>query len=440
MATSQPLHYLLTLRSALSSSQKRTMPSSASAAALVAVPPAAIVHGTPREHINSSTASSKQHDLHNDVAECITRIYEQEIKHSPEVDLWLTTDSSAAGPRGRALFKSRVATFVSRQGPISFVLPAFPCKSSNQTKVSGTLPDKGEDLAFRTILTFIRRIEEVYPPGAVFNIVSDGHVFADLIGVDDEVVTSYSTALRQMGSHLERTVYRRSTPAIAFHSLGDLLEAASESNTASEAYAEVEGAQTRRASAASSSVGSSSSAVKSAVGVDSLSQISSSSEDERNLLMSRFGSPTPSTINGDTCEDRSDTNSSNNTSHTDASLLLYRGFSRFLLEDIGQHPVLVAGTTSTKQRKNACSALAKIMIQRNGAYSTLVDATFPEAVRCSIHPHDNAGPQVRHQPHSRALPPWCCRRSRLRPQDPTHTHAVAQQYTEDFTPSIGAGG
>ncbi|TKY87447.1 hypothetical protein EX895_004125 [Sporisorium graminicola] len=48
--------------------------------------------------------------------------------------------------------------------------------------------------------------------------------------------------------------------------------------------------------------------------------------------------------------------------------------------------------SSTTQKKKA-SVIAKLMLQRNQAYSKLVEVTFPRAIRLSIHPHNNQGPK-----------------------------------------------
>lgn len=82
--------------------------------------------------------------------------------------------------------------------PIEFVLPAFPCKSPNPDKVAGHLPDEGERLALRNLDSWCREVARVHPPGARVVLCSDGHVFTDVIGVPDAVVSAYNQALREM--------------------------------------------------------------------------------------------------------------------------------------------------------------------------------------------------------------------------------------------------
>jgi pyoverdine/dityrosine biosynthesis protein Dit1 len=81
---------------------------------------------------------------------------------------------------------------------ITFVLPGFPCKSPNPEKVLGTLPDEGERASLLFLNQLCARIRCVYPAGARLIICSDGHIFADAIGVDDHTVDQYLDALARM--------------------------------------------------------------------------------------------------------------------------------------------------------------------------------------------------------------------------------------------------
>jgi L-tyrosine isonitrile synthase len=92
----------------------------------------------------------------------------------------------------------RVLDFLLGDEPVEFALPAFPCKSPNLNKVAGTLPDEGERLALATLQRLCNEIEAIYPPGGRVTICSDGHVFADVIGVADVTVTDYKDDLNQL--------------------------------------------------------------------------------------------------------------------------------------------------------------------------------------------------------------------------------------------------
>lgn len=88
-----------------------------------------------------------------------------------------------------------------------------------------------------------------------------------------------------------------------------------------------------------------------------------------------------------------------------SSLALYRGFSRFMLEDLALHPSCVRSSQSQRKKLATKVAFEMIMVshlvahplvrsivpvltqcyQRNQAYSNLVELLFPQHVRLSIH-------------------------------------------------------
>lgn len=72
-------------------------------------------------------------------------------------------------------------------------------------------------------------------------------------------------------------------------------------------------------------------------------------------------------------------------------LALYRGFARFMEEDLATHPTILQ--SSKKKHKKIVSKVAFEMIKRNDAYSNLVELIFPMHLRFSIHAHNNKGPK-----------------------------------------------
>jgi pyoverdine/dityrosine biosynthesis protein Dit1/MFS family permease len=100
---------------------------------------------------------------------------------------------------GKARFVRRLLTFVLANKRIEMILPAFPCKSPNNVKkVLGTLPDLGEELALKRLDRFCALVGKFYAPGCELLIMSDGRVFADCVGVPDEVVSEYRDCLHSL--------------------------------------------------------------------------------------------------------------------------------------------------------------------------------------------------------------------------------------------------
>lgn len=101
-------------------------------------------------------------------------------------------------PQCLALHLPRVRSALANQSPLHMVLPAFPAKSANRAKTLGPLPDLGEELALRFLQERCDAVRHRYAPGAKLTICSDGRVFNDLVGVDDDDVTMYRQRLEAM--------------------------------------------------------------------------------------------------------------------------------------------------------------------------------------------------------------------------------------------------
>ncbi|PHH78250.1 hypothetical protein CDD82_3146 [Ophiocordyceps australis] len=96
-------------------------------------------------------------------------------------------------------FLDQIAAFVSANEPVRLLLPAFPFKSPNRTdKVLGALPDAGEEVALMHLNGMAAAIGDAYEPGAKVLVVSDGLIYNDILGVDDEQVWDYGQVLRQL--------------------------------------------------------------------------------------------------------------------------------------------------------------------------------------------------------------------------------------------------
>lgn len=108
----------------------------------------------------------------------------------------------------------RVRAYLEHEEPLHFVLPAFPAKSRNPSKVVGSLPDLGERISLEFLQSFCEHIGHVYPPGARILICSDGHVFSDLLGIPDEDVTAYR-------AELERIVHSIGADSVRMYALDD---------------------------------------------------------------------------------------------------------------------------------------------------------------------------------------------------------------------------
>lgn len=208
--------------------------------------------------------------------------------------------------------RGRIMRFVARGIPVEFVLPAFPAKSPNRSKILGATPDMAERLSLGFLAAVCDRVRQVYPPGAKIIVCSDGRVFSDLVGIGDSNVTRYQAELREMIN---------------------------------------------------------------SIGPDSLGLFNLDHEypgcthtTMRRALMQRYGEGL------DVFKQQ--------VSGGGEQLMLYRGITRFLVEDADTPDY--QGSRAALQRE--CRERAYGVIQRSKAWGKLVAERFPDAVRLSIHP------------------------------------------------------
>lgn len=97
--------------------------------------------------------------------------------------------------RCRDMHLPLLRALVATDEPIHLVLPAFPAKSPSRGKTLGPLPDLAEELALRRLQALLDDIAAAHPPGARLTICSDGHVFADLVGVAEADVDAYGRGI-----------------------------------------------------------------------------------------------------------------------------------------------------------------------------------------------------------------------------------------------------
>lgn len=279
----------------------------------------------------------------------IVSLFDSYLRYQGNEDKW------EAG--GRRVFEERVRHFTSQGAQIQFCLPAFPCKSTNTNKVTGTSPDRGEALALNHLHSFVEAVEKIYKPGAKLWVISDGHVFSDCIGVDDAVVDRYGEELKEMNREIG--LARGRLDRVDFRSLVDLFKLTDD--TVAEEVKSM--AKSLRIPAITHHV---------------RTKETEEAELCRQILMA--GTQPLESVARDRLK-----------SNDESLVALYRGFSRFMLEDLELHPTTLTQTKS--QRKKLSTKVAFEMILRNQAYSNLVEILFPNFVRLSIHAHNNAGPK-----------------------------------------------
>ncbi|KAI9012028.1 Pyoverdine/dityrosine biosynthesis protein-domain-containing protein [Phycomyces nitens] len=246
---------------------------------------------------------------------------------------------------GKYALARKIHPFICALEPILMVLPAFPCKSPNsRDKVLGVLPDCTEEIGLLRIENFCRDVEQYYPQGCQLTIVSDGRVFADLVGVKDELVTVYNDFLE-----FKLFKSRGGLEHIVFKSLDDHLAAINTDDLAVGQTTENWGIHDQR----------------------------------RAGLMEIF-----------TDADKAETISNK---------MVNLGFVRYLEEDL-----MWATDISKTRKKKECRQIARKMMERNVAFSRLCEHHYPTHLRLSIHGYNSSGPKfpIQIAPNLRGPTPW----------------------------------
>ncbi len=99
----------------------------------------------------------------------------------------------------------RVIAAVERREQVVFILPAFPGKSPNPTKVLSPRADMAERQSLAFLNELCRRVQTVYAPGARMVLCSDGRVFSDVVGIAESDITTYQHDLSALIEELGAT-------------------------------------------------------------------------------------------------------------------------------------------------------------------------------------------------------------------------------------------
>ncbi|KZL78855.1 pyoverdine dityrosine biosynthesis protein [Colletotrichum incanum] len=234
---------------------------------------------------------------------------------------------------GRKMFHPRVEEYVKKGESVKMIIPAFPWKSINRTdKVTGVLPDLGEELALARLNDLCVEIGKVYTHGAEVHIATDGLVFNDVVGISDDETWEYGATLMDMAA-------QKGYDGIKLLRVMDFLGLTKEDEPLTkEKYMEL---------------------------VD----------ESRQTLEAQFGDPDKDV--------RAMIDTDNDT------LMTYRGFIRFLETDLRNSPVAAHAKSGHKYRK-VVKEVAMKMMMRAESFTKIILATCPDHVRLSIHPSSGA--------------------------------------------------
>ncbi|KAI1323440.1 Pyoverdine/dityrosine biosynthesis protein-domain-containing protein [Xylariaceae sp. FL0255] len=235
---------------------------------------------------------------------------------------------------GKSFFVGHVKAQVEKNEAIRLILPAFPWKSVNSVeKVTGKLPDFGEELALFRLNQLCEDIRNVYPPGGTIFIATDGVVFDDVVGISDEDTWAYGEGLIAMAMDFGlKNIRLMRVMDILGYTDGELLDKELYLSLTKKCRAEI------------------------------LSNYGRTEAEVRQMM-----------------KDDPDT------------LLTYCGFIRFLETDLRYSPIITdAGAMSGHKYRKVVKKVAINMMIRAESFTKLLQALCPGYVRLSIHPSTGA--------------------------------------------------
>ncbi|KAF3761910.1 hypothetical protein M406DRAFT_220966, partial [Cryphonectria parasitica EP155] len=235
---------------------------------------------------------------------------------------------------GKGLFMDKVKAQLENNQAIRLILPAFPWKSVNKVdKVTGILPDLGEELALYRLNQMCEDIRAVYPLGGQVHIATDGLVFDDVVGIPDEDTWAYGEGLLAMArEHNLKNIRLMRVMDIFGYTEGKTLDQELYLSLAESCRKEI------------------------------LAKYGRTEEEVRQMM-----------------KDDPDT------------LLTYRGFIHFLEADLKYSPVTAATKAiSGNQYRKTVKKVAIQMMIRAESFTKLLQARCADYVRLSIHPSTGA--------------------------------------------------
>ncbi|MBT9168495.1 MAG: hypothetical protein DDT19_01840 [Syntrophomonadaceae bacterium] len=101
--------------------------------------------------------------------------------------------------------------FTKRRKPILFIILSFPGKAPVPFKTNRTMPDFGEVLALKRLRDIVLKVREVYAPGAIIYVITEGALGA-YIGLSSRETQAYERELQRLTCLLGWNKYMKFIP------------------------------------------------------------------------------------------------------------------------------------------------------------------------------------------------------------------------------------
>lgn len=90
-------------------------------------------------------------------------------------------------------YKQKISKFVSKNELIQFVFQGFPFKCHNPVETLRRTPDLGELASLQRLMDINETVEQIYPPGVKFTVLTEGSTYRSLFGASQNEVEVYQS-------------------------------------------------------------------------------------------------------------------------------------------------------------------------------------------------------------------------------------------------------
>eukprot|EP01095_Lingulamoeba_sp_RSL-Kostka_P015351 TRINITY_DN7030_c0_g1_i1.p1 TRINITY_DN7030_c0_g1~~TRINITY_DN7030_c0_g1_i1.p1 ORF type:complete len:313 (-),score=91.38 TRINITY_DN7030_c0_g1_i1:52-990(-) len=118
----------------------------------------------------------------------------------------IRSDDDEYNNGGEVYLRERISEYTNNNEQIKFFFAGFPFKSPSPEKTIGKAMDKSEEISIDFLSQWIEKFNEIYERGANLTILSDGRVYNDLLGVDNEDVDNYNKDVRQYANSINSKI------------------------------------------------------------------------------------------------------------------------------------------------------------------------------------------------------------------------------------------
>lgn len=101
-------------------------------------------------------------------------------------------------------YVQRISKFISKGEPIKFVFQGLPFKCHNPIETLRRTPDLGELATLQRLLDINETVRQVYAPGVLFTVLTEGNNYLDLFGATKKEADTYINRCKEFSNFIDK--------------------------------------------------------------------------------------------------------------------------------------------------------------------------------------------------------------------------------------------